>query len=196
MNLNYGNNKNIFESFFNGKTENQRLSSIVDNNNNNNYIENKDIINNYSEVVKKNTDLKHALQNEYKTNVILNKQKKEVSFDKKKLSNISNDIDTVKRQVEISENDTLRKNNFIFQLKIIFIFLILSIIPAYLMKNNKLTQYQGIIVLGSMCVILVFILFKNFLNHRFSNPNDFNVQLWNKPDIQEVVRKEIHGVNQ
>ena len=191
MNLSCKNNTIIMETFLYGKTENQRNQSINDN-----HIENENIMNNFSESVKKNEDLIHALQNEYKSDVILNKQKKETVFNKKKLSNISNDIDTVKRQVEISENETLRKNNFIFQLKIIFIFLILSVIPAYLMKNNKLTQTQGLTVLGSMCVILLFILFKNFLNHRFNNPNDFNIQLWNNPDIEDIVSRQTQGLTQ
>lgn len=190
MNLTIGNNKNVFETFSNGRTEYHR--NRVSQSKRTQAI---NTMNDYGNSVKGNNDLKHALQNEYKSNVILNKQKKESNFNKQKLNDISSDIDTVKRQVEISENETLRKNNFIFQLKIIFIFLLFSTIPAYLMKSNKLTQTQGMVVLGSMCLILVFILLKNFINHRFNNPNDYNVQLWNKPDIQEVVRKETQSLN-
>ena len=190
MNLNNGNNRNIYETFSFGKTEYQRNKDIQSNR-----VHTMNTMNAYSKSVKENDDLKHAIQNEYKSNVILKKQKKETTFNRQKLNDISNDIDTVKRQVEISENETLRKNNFIFQLKIIFIFLLFSTIPAYLMKSNKLTQTQGIVVIGSMCLILVFILLKNFINHRYSNPNDYNVQLWNKPDIQEVVRRETQALN-
>ena len=52
MSLNCKNNRNIFETFFYGKTENQRNQSI-----NNNHIENENIMNNFSESVKKNEDL-------------------------------------------------------------------------------------------------------------------------------------------
>jgi hypothetical protein len=144
----------------------------------------------------KNTDLEKAIINEQvKTDNIINKQIKEQDFNKDKLGNVSEDIDTIERQVQISENETLKKNNLIFQLKIIFIFLLLSIIPTFLMKNNKLTQPQGIGVLGVMGLILLYILFKNFLNHRYNNVNDINVQNWIKPDIEAVVRLKTEGIN-
>lgn len=129
------------------------------------------------------------VQDTYRTNVIINKQQKEIDFSQKKLNQISEDTDTVRRQVEISENETLRKNSLIFKLKIIFIFIMLSCIPAYLMKTDKLSQMQGTIIIGVISLILFVILLKNFINNRYNNPNNLNVQLWTKPDVQEIERK-------
>ena len=163
-------------------------------NNENSYLQQN--ITDTTQIDMKNTDLEKAIINEQvKTDNIINKQIKEQDFNKDKLGNVSEDIDTIERQVQISENETLKKNNLIFQLKIIFIFLLLSVIPTFLMKNNKLTQPQGIGVLGVMGLILLFILFKNFLNHRYNNVNDINVQNWIKPDIEAVVRLKTEGIN-
>ena len=145
-----------------------------------------DNFNNLENIYNSNTDLINAVENNNNTDVIIKKQTKEALFNKNKLSNINDDIHTIKRQVEISENETLKKNNFIFQLKIIFAFLLISIIPTYLMKTNSLNEKQGIAVLSVFGIILIFILFKNFLNHRFSSVSDNNIQIWEKPNIQNI----------
>ena len=129
------------------------------------------------------------VQDTYRTNVIIDKQAKEIDFSEKKLNEVKEDSDTVRRQVEISENETLRKNSLIFRLKVIFIFIMLACIPAYLMKIDKLSQMQGTIVIGVISFVLFVILLKNFINNRYNNPNNLNVQLWTKPDIQEIERK-------
>ena len=129
-------------------------------------------------------------QHEITTDKFLQTKFVESDFDTNKLNNLQTDIDTVERQVQISENETLRKNNYIFQLKIIFIFLLVCSIPSYMMKVDKMTDTQGIISIGVVSIILIIILFKNFLNHRYSNVNDINTQNWIKPDIEMVVRDQ------
>ena len=138
---------------------------------------------------KLNNKFEASIQDTYRTNIIIDKQNREIDFSQKKLNDIEDDTNTIKRQTEISENETLRKNNLIFKLKIIFIFILLTCIPAYLMKINKLTQIQGSIVIGVISLVLFIILLKNFINNRYNNPNNLNVQLWTKPDIQEVEHK-------
>ena len=68
-------------------------------------------------------------------------QDKEISRNTQKLRSLKNDILTLRRQLELGENEYRKKSFYIFFLKNIFIFLLFGLLLGLLVKNNRLSYY-------------------------------------------------------
>ena len=94
----------------------------------------------------------HILNEKYNTrdtkNHLIKNQQKEIARNNKKLNFIKNDILTLKRQLEISENHYTQKSFLLFILKNIFILFLLLLLVILLVKTKKLSTKYGLIVGG------------------------------------------------
>lgn len=125
----------------------------------------------------KNTDTKDTL---------LENQSREIDRNKEKLTRIRNDILTLRRQLEISENDYKKKSFTIFFLKNIFIYLLASLLVALLIKNENIKPQYGFIAMGVLTGIIVLVILFNLYLNRNRNTNIFDKQDWLKPTLEET----------
>ena len=121
----------------------------------------------------------------YKTDVILNKQNKEMSYNDKKLKNIGSDIDILERQLEISLNETLRRNNKIFMLKSFFVFLLVALAPLVLYKGNHISKKTLIILMSVLLLILIIVTLTSYWVNRNRIKRDYEVKTWKKMDADD-----------
>jgi len=116
----------------------------------------------------------------YKTDVILNKQHKEMSYNDKKLKNLESDIDILERQLEISLNETLRRNNKIFILKSFFVFLLVALAPLVLYKNNHIRKKTLVLSMSVLLLVLVIVVLSSYWINRNRINRDYEVKTWDK----------------
>ena len=137
------------------------------------YLRNTEII----ESKNKTTDTKDTL---------LENQSREIDRNKEKLTRIRNDILTLRRQLEISENDYKKKSFTIFFLKNIFIYLLFCLLVALLVKNQNIKSSYGFIAIGVLTAIIVLVIVFNLYLNRNRNTNIFDKQDWVKPTLEET----------
>ena len=120
-----------------------------------------------------------------KDNLIRN-QEKEIKRNDTKLRMIRNDILTLRRQLELGENEYRKKSFYLFFLKNIFIFLLFGLLLGLLVKSEKLSMtkatYAGIVLV----VVFVLIIAYNLFMNRNRNPNMFEKQDWSAPTLDKV----------
>lgn len=120
-----------------------------------------------------------------KDNLIRN-QEKEIHRNDTKLKMIRNDILTLRRQLELGENEYRKKSFYLFFLKNIFIFLLFGLLLGLLVKSEKLSMtratYAGIVLV----VVFVLIIAYNMFMNRNRNPNMFEKQDWSAPTLDKV----------
>jgi hypothetical protein len=121
-----------------------------------------------------------------KSDHILNNQKKEILRNDKKLNALKSDILTLRRQLQISESDYRKKSLVIFFLKNIFIFLLISILIALLVKNGNIPQQIGVYVSIAVAVFFTIVVLYNMYIH--SNRNSV---IFTKLDFETPTRENI-----
>ena len=138
-----------------------------------------------------NTKLLQAINDDnYKSDLLIKKQDKEINYNANKIQSSENDIITLRRQVEISQNQTLKRNNRLFLLKSLFVYLLILILPILLIKNNNISQIVGMISIGSITTLFVFIVLYNFYRHRRINNLHYDLTDWESPKLQDVIDEE------
>ena len=125
--------------------------------------------------------------NEAKSDFILKKQYKELKYNKSRMVNMKADVMTMRRQVEISQDVTKRRNNKTFILRATFVYLMLLIIPVMLMKNKTLDPKWAHTAIGALTVLYVLQILWVFWFWRDRNPLRVNVRHWKKPNLKKVL---------
>ena len=134
----------------------------------------------------RNTKIMSDRHNANDTNdTLLENQTREIERNRQKLASIRNDILTLRRQLEISENDYKKKSFTIFFLKNIFIYLLFALLIALLVKNENIKQKWGFIALGVLTAVIVLIIVFNLYLNRNRNTNIFDKQDWAAPTLEE-----------
>jgi hypothetical protein len=126
----------------------------------------------------------------YKSDLMIRKQAKEIDYNSNKLNDVKNDIITLRRQVEISQNETLKRNNRLFLLKSLFVYLLILILPILLIKNNNISNSQGLISIGAITGLFILVVLYNFYKHRNINNIHYDVTNWESPTIKDVIGEE------
>tara|TARA_B100001093_G_C26643220_1_gene934160 strand:- start:322 stop:1020 length:699 start_codon:yes stop_codon:yes gene_type:complete len=120
-----------------------------------------------------------------KDTLILN-QEKEINRNDKKLNMIRNDILTLRRQLELGENEYRKKSFYLFFLKNIFIFLLFGLLLGLLVKNNRLSMTKATYAAIVLVVVFVLIIAYNLFMNRNRNSNIFEKQDWAAPTLDKV----------
>ena len=133
--------------------------------------------------------LQSIYDDNYKSDIILSKQNSEINYNSHKLENVKNDIITLRRQVEISQNETLKRNNRLFLLKSLFVYLLVLFIPILLIKNNNISNLRGMISIGTLTVLFVLVILFNFYRHRNINSIHYDVRDWTAPTLNSILEE-------
>jgi len=135
----------------------------------------------------KNKDIIQQLyNNNHKTSLINQKQKKELNYNSIQIKSKKNDIITLRRQIEISQNQTIKRNNRIFILKTIFVYFLIVSIPLLLIKNKNISNQTGIISVSVITAIFFLVILMNFYRNRNINSLNYDVRDWDKPNIKSL----------
>ena len=100
-------------------------------------------------------------------NRVLNNQVEEITKNERLLENADADLTTIRRQVEIIEDSSLRKANHLFLLKTLLTFSGLLFIPLVLKSQGVIPEPYGTYSIYAIIAIFVIIIFYN-ISFRFS----------------------------
>jgi len=120
-------------------------------------------------------DKKRNLKN---SATLTSSQDREISRNTLKLTNLHNDIMTLRRQLETSENEFKKKSFIVFFLKNIFILLLVSVLVTLLIKNQNISMELGIKIHFGLVAILAVIVIYNLYMHRYKHSSIFTRQNW------------------
>jgi hypothetical protein len=124
-----------------------------------------------------------GIENMDKSKLFLENQNREIYRNNTKLETLKKDILTLRRQIEISENEFSKKSYYIFMLKNIFVFSLLSILLVLLYKNNNITKEMATNIIIVLAILLVLIIFYNLWITRYRNPHTFHKMDWPGPKL-------------
>lgn len=135
-------------------------------------------------LIKANTD------NNEKSNVIIRKQEKEMQLNFDKMNDMKNNILTLRRQVDISMDESLRKNNKLFILRVVFIYLLFSIIPILLQRDGSFSNKFCIFLMIILTILFFSVIIWNIYHTRNRYGMRYTVRKFDTPSVEEVLKKE------
>ena len=139
----------------------------------------------------RNTNVMSDREHNLKSSARLsNNQDKEISRNTLKLTNLHNDIMTLRRQLETSENEFKKKSFIVFFLKNIFIFLLISVLVTLLIKNDNISMDVGVKIHFGLAGILAVIVIYNLFMNRYKNSSIFTKQNW-QLELAKPTKKKI-----
>ena len=103
---------------------------------------------------------------------------KELDFNYGKVEDLTGNLLTLRRQVEMYKDESQRRNHKIFVFKTLFVYLSILIIPALLMKNGRIGQKHGLISIGVISALFFIIIIVSFYNNSSRNNLRYNVHNW------------------
>ena len=110
---------------------------------------------------------------------IVRYREKQLDNADKDLYNIRNNIMTLRRQTEISENSFMRKDDIINILRTTFLFLTLAVLSVMFIQNTGFFNLVIIVLVLSYAVYLWYM----YQHFRARDPNRWTVQRWEKPSM-------------
>uniref|UniRef100_A0A6C0JD30 CPW-WPC domain-containing protein n=1 Tax=viral metagenome TaxID=1070528 RepID=A0A6C0JD30_9ZZZZ len=120
-----------------------------------------------------------------KSTLLVKNQESEIDRNEGKLDNINSDILTLRREIQIGENDFKEKSFIAFFLKNVFIFLLVAILIALLVKNQTIESNTGIIAGIVVSSVLLLVCLYNYVIYSNRNVNIFHKRDWVKPVHEE-----------
>jgi hypothetical protein len=120
----------------------------------------------------------HSFNNLGNQNHLLNLQEKNMVSNKTKLKNIQSDIDTLEKQVLLSNNEFFLRENQIKILKVVFYFLLLTLGNIILHKTDIIPTNILYILQILLTIIFGIILVVQAKWNRIRNINDFRIFNW------------------
>ena len=102
------------------------------------------------------------------------------------LNNLKGDILTLRRQIQLGENEFKKKSRTIFILKSIFVLLLLSVIVGVLVKIQTISKNLGLTVVGILASVLVVLILINLVINRFRNANRLTKNDWVSPTEEDI----------
>lgn len=109
-------------------------------------------------------------------------QNSEIRQSRQNLENLDKDINTIRRQVEIIENSSLKKGNTIFIFKTTLTFLCVFVILKLLARSEIIPQTVALYGGAIFGLISLFVILLNLKSVWSRDNNRFNVRKFNKPE--------------
>ena len=123
-------------------------------------------------------------------NKVINNQMEEIIKNENVLNNVEQDLTTLRRQIEITENSSMRKANHLFLLKTLLSFLSILFIPMILKNQNIINEvkykYSIYTILALFCIIVFF----NIRSYRQRNNNRYSMRNF----IANIQNKEVSAI--
>jgi hypothetical protein len=136
------------------------------------------------------TVLQSLYDNQMKSEIVLEKQNREMNRNNTKIGNIKQDVLTLRRQVEIAQDETWRRNNKLFLLKTLFTFLLGVMIPLILLKNDKISQKVAAISMTVMLILFTLAVLWNLFHGKNRNSLRYNLRHWPSPRLSDIIDEE------
>ena len=109
-------------------------------------------------------------------NRVLDNQSEEIAKNERLIENVDVDLTTMRRQVEIIEDSSLRKANHLFLLKTIMTFAGLLFIPILLTRQSVISETNGYYSIIAIIVVYFIIVFYNMSSVWVRNNNRFSLR--------------------
>ena len=109
-------------------------------------------------------------------NKVLNNQTEEIVKNERLLDNVDVDLNTLRRQVEIIEDSSLRKANHLFLLKTLLTFAGILFIPLLLKSQGVMPEPYGTYSIYAIIAIFVIIILYNIKSYMSRNNNRFSLR--------------------
>lgn len=120
----------------------------------------------------------HSFHQYGNTSNNLKQQENQLKRENSKLINIQGDLDTLRQQLLLSNNEFYLRNNQIKILKTVFIFLVLTIGNIIIHKSNIITTFNLYIIQLILTIIFAIILINQALWNNKRMTNDFRIFSW------------------
>lgn len=128
--------------------------------------------------------------NSEKTKLLQQKQNKEISYNFDQINDVKNNVLTLRRQVEISMDDTLRKNNNLYLLKVTLVYLLTVCLPIIFIKGEIISWNIAIFVIIVLSIIFLSLIFYNIYDTRNRYALRYNVRKFNEPNKEDIIENE------
>lgn len=148
------------------------------------FDERQRLYDNATNVIQSNED------NTQKTVLLVKKQRKEMSHNFNQINDIKNNLNTLRRQVEISMDESMRKNNKLYLLKIVLVYLLVSILPILLVKEKAISQTFSVFIMVLLTILLFIFIFWNKYQTRNRYPLRYSVRTFNTPTVEDILDNE------
>ena len=109
-------------------------------------------------------------------NRVLNNQAEEITKNERLLENADADLTTIRRQVEIIEDSSLRKANHLFLLKTVLTFSGLLFIPLVLKSQGVIPEPYGTYSIYALLAMFFIVVFYNMSSVSTRNNNRFSLR--------------------
>lgn len=109
-------------------------------------------------------------------NRVLSNQGEEISKNERLIENADADLATVRRQVEIIEDSSLRKANHLFLLKTVLTMIGILFILVLLLREKVISEVYGTYGLYAIGLIFLYIIYKNLSSAYSRNNNRFSLR--------------------
>ena len=109
-------------------------------------------------------------------NQVLKLQSDEIVQGRHKIDNMDKDLNTLRRQVEIIQDSSLRKSNTLFILQTVLTFLILLFIPMILAYKQYIDRRIFTYIAIVLSILFALILFYNLRSVWNRDPNRFSIR--------------------
>lgn len=110
---------------------------------------------------------------------------KKIVVTENQLSSLEKDLGTVRRQAEISQNASLKKEDYIDMLRALFGILAVTTLITMFFKGNDYYKY----FVGIVCLVGFFYILKLLFGFYYRDPNRWNVTQW-KTNVYGMVQGE------
>jgi hypothetical protein len=131
------------------------------------------------------TSIKDNLNdNTNKTNILYETQTETIKINNDKLGRISRDILSLRRQIEIGEEEFMNKSYFIFFLKNFFVLSLLSILVVLLYKNKNISLDNVKYIEAGLIALFTIIFLYNIYTARYRSRIIFNKMDWPSPQMK------------
>ena len=123
------------------------------------------------------------------TDILLDNQEGELKQNNRKIDNLTKDLSTSAKSVQINNNEYRKRDYFMFILKYVGIFFLLMLLTALLIKNETIPKNVGYMVVVLLTLGLTMVIGINVYVNKNRNSVYFNKRDWSGVKINGISAK-------
>jgi hypothetical protein len=139
-----------------------------------------DVTNNYN----------FAIKDKLKSEMLLTVQQQSFDKERDKLDNLTSDLVTLEKQIQLSENEFKKRSEQVFLLKTIFVFLSLTIGNLIGLRSNFYPNIVGYTIQIVLVIFMGLLIYNSIYWDNKRSSTQFNVFNWQSPTQQEETPSE------
>lgn len=131
-----------------------------------------------------------AIKDKLKSDMLLEVQTRSYHKENEKLVNMTSDLVTIEKQIQLSENEFKKRSEQVFLLKTIFIILSLTVGNLIGLRSNWYPAYISYIIQAILIVFLGLMIYNSVRWDNKRTSTEFNIFNWQSPISQETSSEE------